>query len=250
MIKADPKPIKIEKVKKPKEPKQKPCCICTDKFTPFQTTDVVCAKYDCRVSYAMRIVEKNRKAKKKAERKAASDNRKQKTAKKRELMSNDEYRAKVVQPVINEIARLIDYGQPCIATGNYGKENGGHYRSVGSNRTTALNLHNIFIQAFESNHFKSGDNVKFKDGLIKTYGKDYFEFVDGLIATPPQKWLKNDLMTFYGKATAIRSRLKSDLFQRTPNERIELRNQINIELGIYPTEFCEFQYDVKLQKSS
>jgi len=168
-------------------------------------------------------------------------NRKEKTEKKRKLMSVDQYRAKVLQPVINEIARLIDYGHPCIATGNFGKMNGGHYRSVGANRTTALNLHNIFAQCFESNHHKSGDNIKFRDGLIATFGADYFEFIDGLAKHPPIKFTKADLEAVFSKATKIRNALRDDTRIRTSSERVETRNAVNMELGIYEPEFCAYR---------
>lgn len=157
--------------------------------------------------------------------------RKQKTI---DLMSCDEYRAKYVQPIINEIARLIDYGQPCIATGKYeGKMNGGHYHAVGSNRTLALNLHNIHIQSFESNHFKSGDNLLYKEGLIKTYGLDYFERIEALKQTEPIKLTKQQLIEVKRIASEIRKTLQSDLRLKQQYERISMREYFNSLLGIY-----------------
>lgn len=157
-----------------------------------------------------------------------------------QLMSTDKYRATVLQPIINEIARIIDYGQPCVADGTYGKMNGGHYVSVGANRTTALNLHNIHIQSFSSNHFKSGDSIRYKAGLIERYGKDYFEFVEFLQQHKPLNLTKQDLVNITLKASTIRLNLKRDEKTKTAFERIELRNIINLELGIYEQKFCEF----------
>ena len=163
--------------------------------------------------------------------KTAKKERKQKTI---DLMSCDEYRSKYVQPIINEIARLIDYGQPCIATGKYeGKMNGGHYHAVGSNRTLALNLHNIHIQSFESNHFKSGDNLLYKEGLIKTYGLDYFERVESLKQIKPIKLTKDQLIEVKRTASEIRNMLKSELYPKLQYERIFLREYYNSLLGIY-----------------
>ncbi len=89
------------------------------------------------------------------------------------------YRSKHVQPLINELARIIDHGQPCIATGNIkGKMNGGHYHSVGSNVTLSLNLHNIHIQSEQSNSHKGGDAIRYRHGLIEIYGQKYADFVD------------------------------------------------------------------------
>ena len=82
----------------------------------------------------------------------AKENNKSKQESLIQLMKPDQYRATYLQPKINEISRLIDFGQPCIATGNTkGKMNGGHYISVGANRTLSLNLHNIHLQSEHSN---------------------------------------------------------------------------------------------------
>ena len=159
-----------------------------------------------------------------------------------ELMSPDKYRAEHLQPIINEIARIIDFGQSCIATGNYGKMNGGHYVSVGANRTTALNLHNIHIQSFESNHHKSGDPIKYRLGLIERYGNDYFEYVQYIQQHKALHLTKGDMIAIALKAAFIRNELKRNEEQRSPKERIELRNQINLRLGIYDPQFCEFLF--------
>lgn len=181
-----------------------------------------------------------------AKKKVEKENKKAQSEKdsrtKIEIMSNDKYRANYVQPIFNEIARIIDFGESCIATGNFGKMNGGHYVSVGSNRTTALNLHNIHIQSFESNHHKGGDPRKYRLGLIERYGNDYFEYIENLQGHKALHLTKGDLIELAKKAGEIRSELKRDEEQRTPKERIELRNKINIQLGIYDPEFCEFNY--------
>jgi len=154
--------------------------------------------------------------------------------KKIDIMSADEYRAKYVQPIINEIVRLIDYGQPCIATGNpNGKMNGGHYFSVGSNRTTCLNLHNIHIQSFHSNNGTGGDNIRYRDGIIKIYGIAYMEQIEALKQLKPIKLTKDELREVKRIATDIRDMLKTDKVVRTPEERIGLREEFNWRIGIY-----------------
>lgn len=153
--------------------------------------------------------------------------------KKVDLMSIDKYRAEYVQPIFNEIARLIDHEQPCIATGNFGKMSGGHYHSVGSNRTTALNLHNIHIQSFQSNGPKGGDNIKYREGLKTTYGSEYLEYIESMPQTRPVKLYKDDLMVLKSKASKIRNRLKKNPIKLPPKARIRMRENINQELGIY-----------------
>lgn len=178
--------------------------------------------------------------KRKEERK---ENKVHKDKTKIDLMTTDKYRSKYLQPVINEICRLIDFGQPCIATDNYGKMNGGHFRSVASNRTICLNLHNIHIQSFESNHFKSGDSIKYRSGLIKNYGEVYCDYVEKLNQHRALKLTKSEMIEIHSKAVQIRNQLKSNQKQLNPFNRIQLRNDVNLKLGIYDKEFCVFEYD-------
>jgi hypothetical protein len=156
------------------------------------------------------------------------------------LMTKDQYRSKVLQPIINHIAREIDKGYPCIATGNYGKENGGHYISVGSNVTICLNLHNIHIQSFESNHFKSGDTVKYRMGIISTYGKDYMNFMDSLQGCPALHVTKDDLILVASRARVFLKFLKDQPALKSTQNRVDLRNEVNFELGLYPTIYSAF----------
>lgn len=161
--------------------------------------------------------------------------------KKINLLTPDKYRAKYLQPTINKIARLIDYGQSCIATDNFGKMNGGHYRSVGSNRTIALNLHNIHIQSFESNTFRGGDDKNYKDGLIDRYGLRYFEFVDNLRQHKPLKLSLEDMKELQSKALIICNNIDKTKEVLDPETRIQLRNLVNKELGVYDNEFSTFK---------
>jgi hypothetical protein len=61
----------------------------------------------------MSVVEKTKLTK---EREVKKKNAKEKKKMTIDIMSDDKYRSCVLQPVINEIARIIDFGQPCIAT--------------------------------------------------------------------------------------------------------------------------------------
>ena len=158
--------------------------------------------------------------------------------KKVKLLSNDEYRAKHVQPILNAIAREIDFGQPCIASDTFGKMAGGHYYSVGSNRTTALNLHNIHIQSFHSNSWKGGDEIRYRQGIVKIYGNEYIDFMEALKQTPALHLGKTDLMEIRLKAKNALKHIER--IKRRPEDRIALRNEINQVLGIYPDKFSQF----------
>jgi hypothetical protein len=184
-----------------------------------------------------RIVGKNKAVK--AEKKK---NREETAQQRIDLMSPDKYRAKYIQPLINKIARLIDHGNPCIATGNFeGKMAGGHYTSVGSNRTICLNLHNIFIQSFQSNSWNGGDDKRYRESLKNTFGEDYLDFIEGLKAHRPIKLTKDDLVEIKKKATGIIKDLENNKAVLSSRERISMRNSVNLELGIYENQFNVFK---------
>lgn len=167
--------------------------------------------------------------------------REEKEKLKLELMSPDKYRAKYVQPLINKIARLIDYGNPCIATGNFeGKMAGGHYTSVGSNRTICLNLHNIFIQSFHSNSWNGGDDKRYRASLINTFSEDYLDFIESLKRHRPVQLRKPQLIEIKKKALTIIKDLENSKSILTSEERISMRNTVNIELSIYDSEYCVY----------
>lgn len=179
-------------------------------------------------------------AKKKVQREDDKKSKEETKKAKIDLMSSDQYRSKYLQVVINKIARLIDFGQPCIATGNYGKMAGGHFYSVGSNRTICLNLHNIHIQSFKSNSWNGGDERRYAIGLEKNYSKDYLDFVISLKQTPVLKMSKKQMTDVYPIALKIANELDKNSLVRTTNERIELRNKVNYKLGIYEDKYCFF----------
>lgn len=216
----------------------KKCKICNQPFTPKHSTlEKTCRQYDCMVEYALQIA-KDPKNKVNAEKLEKKDWFERKSEMTFDNMSSDAYRSKVIQPIINEIARLIDYGQPCIASGRYnGKMAGGHFISVGSNRSVALNLHNIHIQTFESNSFRSGDEAKYRLGIIERYGNDYFEFMESLRHLKNIDLSKQRLSELKPLISRIRSDLKCNPIKRTPQERIALRNEINERIGIYQDIF-------------
>lgn len=172
----------------------------------------------------------------KANKEVQHNKKKKRTQAKCDLLSVDAYRAKVLQPVINEIVRLIDHEQPCIASGvTYGKFSGGHFTSVGANRLIALNVHNIHIQAYHSNGPQGGQPIEYLQGLRDVYGHDYAEFVMSLRGYKRQhKFRKFDFEEVYPVAVKIRNRLRRNKLRRSPEQRIKMRNIVNRLIGLYP----------------
>ena len=217
-----------------REPKLKECANeeCTESFTQYKSTVKVCSM-SCAIAYASqkRLKDEIKQAKR------------EKTKHHIDEMTQNKYRAVKIQPLMNELARILDKGQPCIGTGKPAKkENGGHYHSVGSNVTLSLNLHNIHLQSEHSNNNKCGDSKRYRHNLIKVYSPEYAEFIDMyLMQCPPLHLTKTDLVELRPRLKAIVKKYKELDKVYTSDERIQLRNDLNEELGIYPESFAKFE---------
>lgn len=175
-----------------------------------------------------------------AKKEVTSKRKKETQAKKINLLSKDGYRKKYLQPVINEIARIIDNGQPCIANENQKVTDGGHFISTGSNRQTALNLHNIHGQSRNSNSFQGGEDLKYYKGLIKRYGQEYADFCDSLRQSKA-KHTKQDYIEAFKRAKAFRLAISKKNAIYDNQHRIELRNQGNQFIGLYELKYSQFK---------
>lgn len=217
-------------------PKSKKCLECGEKFVSKNvSTEKVCSKYECRVEYALKIVEKNKVSKEKLEKRKRAEEKKK-------LRDNITNWKNELQVEINKIVRLIDYQLPCLAKNIYANQiHAGHIFSRGSNPTIRYNLHNIHRQSAQSNHFQNDDGL-LREGLVKEYGQDYMNFISELRRTEKLPYKAFEYQEFTLKAKKIVLKLKKENKKYSLNKRIELRNQINLELGIYQEEFCIFNY--------
>jgi len=164
---------------------------------------------------------------------------KQTKEKKIDLLSKDAYRKQYLQPVVNEIVRIIDKDQDCIANVDAFATDAGHFISSGSNRQTALNLHNIHLQSRNSNSFKGGEDLKYYKGLIRKYGQEYADFCERLRQSKARH-AKIDYIEAFSKAKEFRIILKKKDLTYTAQHRIDLRNQANEFIGLYEKEFTKF----------
>lgn len=205
----------------------KKCKICKKKFNPSKTTQVVCG-LTCAVKLAQSkqggIVLKRASQIEKKEAKII-------------LKTLGEYR-KDLQVEVNKIARLIDWGVPCISCGTLtGQMQGCHYRSVGGWRNLRFHLLNIHGGCSTCNNHKSGNLIGFREGIIANYGQDIMNYIDDLnIQYPRIDLTKNELI----EATKIAREIARNLTKlnkeskiRTSENRIELRKIINQQLNIY-----------------
>ena len=148
---------------------------------------------------------------------------------------------KFLQDDVQKIAKLIDYGLRGLheTPQDTGQIQGGHIYTKKNHEQMRFNLHNIHRQGAKSNMALIYDE-EIKDGLKSEYGIEYFEFIKSLKQQPLPKIKQNEYKEYHFKALAIIKRLELTFTHYSKNERLELRNAINDELGIYPEQYTQF----------
>lgn len=171
--------------------------------------------------------------------KAKSIIKKEQKAKDKKLKENITKWDSLLRAEIQKICRLIDFGLPCIARGTRGQMHGGHVYAVGGNKTMSYNCHNIHRQSAYSNHFQNDDGL-LREGIEREYGKGYLEFISNLRRTKALNYSNEEYHQFYLKARQISLKLSKNKHYYSLLDRIKLRNEINIDLGIYKEEYCVY----------
>lgn len=200
--------------------KEKKCKICGNKFAPTNSLQRTCS-----ISCA---IEDGKKENKRSWQKEKKERREK-------IKTHSDYENEL-QPIINKIARLIDKDQPCISCGKPAKKpQGGHRFSVGGNNSIRFNLHNIGNQCYRCNSELSGNPDGYDDGLVRVYGKEYFEYVkfELRLAYMQVKLTIPELILARAKAMKIAKELEKNGNVYSPDERIELKTKYNKEIGIY-----------------
>lgn len=204
--------------------KPKKCKVCQELFTPRQFAQSVC-NYTCSIIHVKNLKEQ----------KEAKEWRVRKAHLKEQLKTLSEY-AKDLQKEVNTIVRLIDKGTQCISTLKTlnDKYDAGHFYSVGGNPALRFHLDNIHAQSVYANQYLSGDQMNYLNGLSEVYGLEYKEYVVSLKGR--YTVLKLTIEDMKDKITISRGIVKWLKLQDrsfTDYERIELRKEYNIKLGMY-----------------
>lgn len=183
------------------------CLNCKTKFTPTRFLQKFCTSENCIDASIIYAKEK--------------------------VKSNSDFK-KDLQVEINTIVRAIDDGYPCIATGTLeGKRNAGHYIGTKANPTIRFHLENIWIQSEHSNMWQSGDTIRYQQGIIKTFGSDYLDYMNSLQQIPLIRLTSEEIKEKTSIARGIIKWLKLQNRQFTSEERISLRKEFNKTLQIY-----------------
>ena len=137
--------------------------------------------------------------------------RKVKKAKK--ALKNQRELLKAAQSAVNRYVRLRDQGDPCISCGKDLTgiaHDSGHYRSVGSAGHMRFYTLNINAQCKRCNCYLSGNVVEYRHGLIKKYGSEVVDTIEGMYYT--RKYDKNYLIRLT-KIFKAKYRLYKKLFR-------------------------------------
>lgn len=164
-----------------------------------------------------------------------------------------------INSTVQEIARIIDYGQKCLARPNHNRNgisevqfHGGHCWSKGGHPECKWNLHNIHAQNAGSNNKGSDDHLMFV-GLEKRYGERYRKFVENLANKKAPKHTIQELKDIYQRAKEFRNDLKKKTKEQENllnnghevSKLLELRNEGNTKLKIYDKKESVYQREKK-----
>jgi|GEM_PF-2860277 len=210
--------VKKSKEKKAKV-KQYVCHHCKRKYTRLISKSMVkwCSP-EC--GYQLSL-----KAKKKKQDQIARKDRIRIKKEKEKLKSVSQI-GKELTVLLQKLARIIDENQPCICTGEIHRAyDGGHFWSVGAFPNLKYHMDNIHKCSVLSNQWRSGDENRYRHGLKRRYGDDYFEYVDSLPRLYPT--LKPDKESL--KSIKIEMRA---IIRNWDNQKYT-RDELNEIIGLY-----------------
>jgi hypothetical protein len=186
--------------------KPKSCRICKDKFTPFKTTDVVCSKYDCRVSFALKHVNNQRKEK-------AKVNRIETKQKRESLKTLSQYESEAKKS-FQKFIRLRDKDLPCISCGNPNAKDwcGSHYFPAGIYSGLIFDERNCHRSCNTyCNLYLSGNLLNYRIGLINRYGQDFITALENDANTKKDyKYTKDELIALKRKYDDLSKELQKN----------------------------------------
>lgn len=219
----------IEKKIKPKK-----CKVCQEQFTPtnFNRLSVVCSK-KCEIEYNTQRALKNLANIKKTEKKE--------WLQRKETMSINAHSQKhktTLQNEINKLARMIDNHCgyfTCIdcekSLEQHKQIDGAHYHPVKGNENIRYNLLNIHSARSECNQHDSQHHTKYKKGIEKRYGEDFFNYLENEIRLE-YKSMHFSNVEIYNAIKIVR-KLQRDLKTFVNTNSLDLRRLLNEIIGLY-----------------
>lgn len=195
------------------QPKRRNCKVCKTRFFAEKEHIWWCSP-ECGTQLALAKIAKKRAQQAKKER---AEHRERKKA----IERPRDVRPKT-QDDFNDWVRERDFDEPCISCGRFdheipehhtgGKWDCGHYLSRGSHPELAFEPLNAHKQCKQCNRDKSGNAGKYRLGLIKRYGTETVEWLEG--QHDPKRYTVEQLRTMAAGYRAERRRLKRAREQR------------------------------------
>lgn len=192
-----------QKEKKPDAgPKKKKCAIkeCRQEFVSDRPYVKFCSP-ECGYKLSQVAVAK----------KKAKEQRQERAATKAKLKTRADW-LREAQAAINSWVRLVrDADKPCISCGRQheGKYDCGHYLSRGAHPNLAFVENNLAKQCVPCNQYLSGNQIRFRQGLIVRIGLEAVEALES--DNEPRKYSISDLQAIKATYTAKLRELKGKL---------------------------------------
>lgn len=171
----------------------KKCKICKEKFNPIRSSlEPTCNNYDCKVAYALIVVEKQKIAK---DKKAKEDWSKEKKVLRENTKKLSEYESEAKRSFQKWIRRR-DAGQNCISCYKPNDfMDGGHFKKAEIYSGVIFHEMNCHAQCRKCNRFLNGNELNYRKGLIMRYGEEYANFIEDLAnSTRVKKYTKQELI--------------------------------------------------------
>ncbi len=151
---------------KKREPKKKKCAHCSNEFTPFLSTQIVCS-HTCAAEHA----------KTKRKEKELKDWNKKKKTMEEDLRSHSQWMG-ILQKIFNEWIRLRDYHEPCISCQSPTSPQwcAGHFFHAGNYPAVRVDPDNVHKQCNKNCNMELGGNLhKYRPNLINKIGEKRFQ---------------------------------------------------------------------------
>lgn len=166
-------------------PRRRKCAVCAEVFKPLRMGQKICGP-TCAPAYVRQLREKAERAYDRM-RKAA-------------LKTRSDW-LKEAQAAVNAYVRARDADLPCISCGRHheGQYHAGHYLARGSHPHLALVEANLAKQCAPCNTHLSGNQLKFRIGLIQRIGLAAVEALEA--DTTPRKYTIDELRAIKAEYT-------------------------------------------------
>ena len=168
-----------------KQPTKRKCKVCQSVFDIKQPLQSACS-LKCAIEYSKKL---------KAN-KEANEWKKQKAELKEKVKTLSQYEADAKKS-FQKFIRLRDVDLPCVSCGSTESDtfDGGHFKKAEIYSGVIFDERNVFKQCRRCNRFLNGNELMYREGLVKRFGVDFVtELEQYANETRQYKWTKEQLI--------------------------------------------------------